>query len=47
MTIVRAIVEFERTIQQERICEGLARARKRGSKLGRPFKTVGQSVGRD
>jgi len=37
-TIVAAIVEFEHTIHQERICEGLARARRQGKHLGRPFK---------
>jgi DNA invertase Pin-like site-specific DNA recombinase len=38
VTIVRAIVEFEHSIQRERIYEGLARARQQGKKLGRPFK---------
>ena len=36
LTILRAIVDFERTIHHERICAGLDRARLAGKRLGRP-----------
>jgi DNA invertase Pin-like site-specific DNA recombinase len=32
---VSAIANFEHTIHQERICEGLTRARRQGKRLGR------------
>ena len=44
MHILAAIAEFERARIAERVTAGLARARKQGRKLGRPERTVPETV---
>ena len=39
-TVLAAIAEFERDLIRERVCAGLAAAKARGQKLGRPKKSV-------
>ncbi len=44
MHILAAIAEFERARIAERVSAGLARAKKQGKKLGRPERTVPETV---